>query len=213
VFTIGFDPVQMGLAVSFSRPGGNATGVSILTGELGPKRLALVRELLPKPGTIAFVVNKNSAMTPFQVQEMEVAAQGAGQQLLVVSVGTEEEVDNAFAMMAGRNVAAIIYAANLFFQVIRERLIALAARYPIPALYEWRTFVTGGGLMSYGTDLNEIGREAGIYAGRILKGEKPADLPIVQSSRFEFVINLKTAKTLGLTIPPSLLARADEVIE
>jgi putative ABC transport system substrate-binding protein len=213
VFTSGFDPVQMGLAASFNRPGGNATGVSLLTGELGPKRLVLVRELLPKPGTIAFVVNNNSATTPFQVQEMQAAAQAVGQPLLVVSVGTEVEVDKAFAMMAERNVAAILYAANLFFQVIRERLIALAARYRIPALYEWRTFVTAGGLISYGTDLDEIGREAGIFAGRILRGEKPADLPVLQSSRFELVINIRTGKALGLDIPPMLIARADEVIE
>jgi putative ABC transport system substrate-binding protein len=172
-----------------------------------------VRELLPKPGTIAFVVNKNSTSTQFQVQEMQAAAQLLGQALLVVSVGTVDEVHSAFATMAERNVAAILYAANLFFQVISERLIALAARYRLPALYEGREFVTAGGLMSYSTDPNEVGREAGIYAGRILKGEKPADLPIVQSSRFEFVINLKTANALGLTIPQTLLARADELIE
>jgi ABC-type uncharacterized transport system substrate-binding protein len=213
VFTIGFDPVQIGLAASFNRPGGNATGVSLLTTELGPKRLALVRELLPKPGTIALLVNKNSTSTQFQVQEMQAAAQAVGQSLLVVSVGTVEEVDKAFATMAERNVAAILYAANLFFQVISERLVGLAARYRVPALYESREFVTAGGLMSYSTDHNEVDREAGIYAGRILKGEKPADLPIVQSSRFEFVINLKTANALGLTIPPTLLPRADEVIE
>ena len=213
VFTIGFDPVQIGLAASFNRPGGNATGVSLLTTELGPKRLALVRELLPKPGTIAFVVNKNSTSTQFQVQEMQAAAQAVAQPLLVVSVGTVEDVDEAFATMAKRNVAAILYAANLFFQVISKRLVALAAHYGVPALYEWREFVTAGGLMSYSTDCNEVGREAGIYAGRILKGEKPADLPIVQSSRFELVINLKTANALGLTIPQTLLARADELIE
>jgi len=213
VFASGSDPVQTGLAASFNRPGGNATGVSMLTTELGSKRLALVRELLPKPGTIAFVVNKNSGMTPFQIKEMQAAAQSVGQPLLVVSVATEEEVDTAFAMMAERNVAAVLYGATLFFQVISERLVALAARYRIPALYEWREFVTTGGLMSYSTDRNEVGREAGIYAGRILKGEKPADLPIVQSSRFELVINLKTATVLGLTIPPTLLARADQVIE
>jgi len=166
VFTIGFDPVQIGLAASFNRPGGNATGVSLLTTELGPKRLALVRELLSKPGTIAFVVNKNSTSTQFQVREMQAAAQAVGQSLLVVSVGTVEEVDEAFAIMAERNVAAILYAANLFFQVISERLVALAARYRIPALYEWREFVTAGGLMSYSTDHNEVGREAGIFAGR-----------------------------------------------
>jgi putative ABC transport system substrate-binding protein len=213
VFTSGSDPVQIGLVASFNRPGGNATGVSLLTTELGPKRLGLLRELLPKPGTIAFVANANSAMTPFQIQEMQAAAQAVGQPLLVVSVGTEDEVDQAFTTMAERNVAAILYGATLFFQVISDRLVALAARYRIPALYEWREFVMAGGLMSYSTDRNEVGREAGSYAGRILKGEKPADLPVVQSSRFEFVINLKTAKALGLDVPATLLARSDEVIE
>jgi putative ABC transport system substrate-binding protein len=213
VFTSGFDPVQIGLVASFNRPGGNATGVSLLTTELGPKRLGLLRELLPKAGTIAFVANANSAATPFQIQEMQAAADAIGQGLLVISVGTEDEVDQAFVTMAEHNVAAILYGATLFFQVISERLVALAARYRIPALYEWREFVTAGGLMSYSTDRNEVGREAGRYAGRILKGEKPADLPVVQSSRFELVINLKTAKTLGIEVPPTLLARADEVIE
>jgi putative ABC transport system substrate-binding protein len=213
VFTSGLDPVQIGLVASFNRPGGNATGVALLTTELGPKRLGLLRELLPKPGTIAFVVNPNNATTPFQVQAMQAAAQAVGQSLLVVEAGTEEQIDKAFAMMAERNVAAILYGTTLFFQVISERLVALAARYRIPALYEWREFVTAGGLMSYSTDRNEFGRVAGSYAGRILKGEKPADLPVVQSSRFELVINLKTAKALGCTVPPMLLAQADEVIE
>ena len=160
VFTSGADPVQIGLVASFSRPGGNATGVSLLTTELGPKRLGLVRELLPKPGTIAFMVNANNTATPFQVQEMQAAAQSVGQPLLVVSVGTEEEVDQSFATMAERNVVAILYGATLFFQVISERLVALAARYRIPALYEWREFVTAGGLMSYSTDRNEVGRRS-----------------------------------------------------
>jgi len=213
VFTSGADPVQLGLVASFNRPGGNATGVSLFTTELGPKRLGLVRELLPKPGIIAFIVNANSASTPSQIQEMQGAAQAVQQRLLVLSVGTEEQVDKAFTTLAERNVTAILYGASVFFQVISERLIALAARYRIPALYEWREFVTAGGLMSYSTDRNEVGREAGSYAGRILKGEQPADLPVVQSSRFEFVINLKTAKALGLEIPPTLLARADEVVE
>ena len=144
---------------------------------------------------------------------MRAAAQAVGQSLLVVEAGTEEQVDKAFAMMAERNVAAILYATTLYFQVISERLVALAARYRIPALYEWREFVTAGGLMSYSTDRNEFRRAAGSYAGRILKGEKPADLPVVQSSRFELVINLKTAKALGLDVPPMILTRADEVIE
>jgi putative tryptophan/tyrosine transport system substrate-binding protein len=213
VFTSGFDPVRLGLVASFNRPGGNATGVSILTTELGPKRLGLLRELLPKPGTIGFVVNANTASTPYQVQEMQAAAQAVGQPLLVIGVGTEDEVDKAFATMAERNVAAVLYGTTLFFQVISQRLVALAARYRIPALYEWREFVTAGGLMSYSTDRNEAGLEAGLYAGRILKGEKPADLPVVQSSRFEFVFNLKTARALGLEVPLHLLQLADEVIE
>jgi putative tryptophan/tyrosine transport system substrate-binding protein len=213
VFTSGSDPVQLGLVASFNRPGGNATGVSLLTTELGPKRLGLVRELLAKPGTIAFVVNPNSAAAPSQVKEMQAAAQAVGQPLLLVEARTEEQFDRAFAMMAEHKVAAILYGASVFFQVISERLVALAARYRIPALYEWREFVTAGGLMSYSTDRNEFARVAGSYAGRILKGEKPADLPVVQSSRFEFVINLRTAKALGIEIPPTLLARADEVVE
>ena len=213
VFTSGFDPVQSGLVASFNRPGGNATGVSLLTTELGPKRLGLLREVLRKPGAIAFVVNPNSNSTPFQIQEMEAAAQAVGQPLLIVRVGTEEQVDEVFAAMAERNVTAIVYGATLFFQVIRERLVVLATRYRIPAIYEWREFVIAGGLMSYGTDRNEVGREAGNYAGRILNGEKPADLPVVQSSRFELVINLKTAKALGLEVPLHLQQLADEVIE
>jgi putative tryptophan/tyrosine transport system substrate-binding protein len=213
VFGSGLDPVQLGLVASFNRPGGNATGVSVFTSELGPKRLGLVRELLPQPGTIAFFVDPKSATTPFQITEMQAAAQAVGQPLLIFNAGTEEQVDKAFAAMAESNVAAILYGAGVFFQVVTERLIVLAARYRIPALYEWRDFVTAGGLMSYSTDRTEVGRTMGTYAGRILKGEKLADLPVVQSSRFELVINLKTAKALGLTIPPSLLARADEVIE
>jgi putative ABC transport system substrate-binding protein len=213
VFAIGFDPVKLGLVASLNRPGSNATGVSIFTTELGPKRLGLLRELLPKPGTIAFVVNPNSDSTSFQIQEMEAAAQAMRQPLLVVRVGTKEEADQAFAAMAERNITAIVYAAATVFQVFREHLVVLAARYRIPAIYEWREFVTVGGLMSYNTDRNEFGREAGNYAGRILKGEKPAELPVVQSSHFELVINLKTAKTLGLEMPANLVARADEVIE
>jgi ABC-type uncharacterized transport system substrate-binding protein len=213
VFASGLDPVQVGLVASFNRPGGNATGVSGFSSELGPKRLGLLREILPKPGTIAFVIDPNNDSTPFQIQEMQAAAQAVGQPLLVIHISAEEQVDRVFAAMAERNVAAILYGATPFFQVISERLAALAARYRMPALYEWREFVTVGGLMSYSTDRNEIGREAGSYAGRILKGEKPAELPVVQSSRFELVINLKTAKALGLEVPQTLLARADEVIE
>jgi putative ABC transport system substrate-binding protein len=213
LFTSGLDPVQLGLVASFNRPGGNATGVSVFTSELGPKRLGLVRELLPQPGTIAFVVNPTSATTPLQIAETQAAAQSVGQPLLVVNASTEEQVDKAFASMAESKIAVVLYGADVFFQVITDRLVALAARYRIPALYEWREFVTAGGLMSYSANRTEVGRQVGSYAGRILKGEKPADLPVVQSSRFELVVNLKTANALGLTVPPSVLARADEVIE
>ena len=144
---------------------------------------------------------------------MQAAAQAVGQPLLVVEAGNEEQIDKAFAMMAERKVAGILYGTSLYFQVVSERLVALAARYRIPSLYEWREFVTAGGLMSYSTDRFEVGRQLGTYAGRILKGEKPADLPVVQSTRFEHVINLKTAGELGLTIPSSILTRADEVFE
>ena len=172
VFTSGVDPVQLGLVASFNRPGGNATGVSLFTTELGPKRLGLVRELLAKSGTIAFVVNPYSSFMPSQIKEMQAAAQAVGQPLLVVEAGTEEQVDRAFKMMAERNVAAIVYAANLFFQVVGDRLVALATRYRIPSLYEWREFVTAGGLMSYSTNRNEVGQSAGNYAARVLKGER-----------------------------------------
>ena len=144
---------------------------------------------------------------------MQAAAQSIGQPLLIVSVASEEQIDQAFASMAERKVVALLYSANLWFQVISERLVALAARHRIPALYEWREFVAAGGLMSYSTDRNEVGREVGGYVARLLKGEKPADLPVVRSSRFEFVINLKTAKALGLDPPLHLLQHADEVIE
>ena len=213
VFGVGEDPVQLGLVASLNRPGGNATGVSSFGTELGPKRLGLLREALPKPGLIAFVVNPNAGSTPPQVESLQSAARSLGQPLLVVPAGTEAQVDAAFATMAQSNVAGIVYSASPFFQVIRDHLVALAEKYAIPAVYEWRVFVTAGGLMSYSTNRTEIGWHTGSYAGRILKGAHPADLPVMQPTKFELVINLKTAEALGLTIPPTLLARADEVIE
>ena len=213
VFTSGEDPVAIGLVASLNRPGGNATGVSLFTTALGPKRLSLLRELLPKSGLIAFVVDPNNGSSPLQVKEMQAAAEALGQPLLVLNAGTESEIDAAFAAMARQKVSAALYGASTSFQVVKGRLIALAARQAIPALYEWREFVAAGGLMSYSTNVAESGRQVGSYAGQILKGAKPEDLPVVQSSRFELVINLKTAKALDLTIPSTLLARADEVIE
>jgi putative ABC transport system substrate-binding protein len=213
VFHSGADPVREGLVRSLNRPGGNATGVFVFNNELGPKRLDLLREILPRPGVIAFVVHPNSTSTPLQLEEMQAAARARAQPLLVLTAGTEREVDDAFATMAQQKVRAIVFGASVFYQVITDRLVALTAHHAIPALYEWREFVVAGGLMSYNASRAESGRQIGIYASQILKGAKPADLPVVQSSSFEFVLNLKTAKALSLNIPPALLARADEVIE
>jgi putative ABC transport system substrate-binding protein len=213
VFHSGEDPVRNGLVQSFNRPGGNATGISVLNNQLGPKRLSLLREIIPKPGVIAFVVNQNSTSTPVQLREMREAAQAIAQPLLILNAAIESEVDEAFATMSREKVAAVVFGASVFYQVIADRLITLAARYGIPALYEWREFVVAGGLMSYNANRAESGRQVGIYAAQILKGAKPGDLPVVQSSSFEFVLNLRTARALGLAVPPMLLARADEVIE
>jgi putative ABC transport system substrate-binding protein len=162
---------------------------------------------------IAFFVNPNSGAAALQVKELQTAAQAVGQEILVLNAGTEGEINQAFATLVQRKVGAILYSANLFFQVVRDQLVALAAHHSIPAMYEWREFVTAGGLISYNTDRTEAWRQVGAYTGRILKGTKPADLPVVQSTKFELVINLKTAKALGIEVPPTLLARADEVIE
>jgi putative ABC transport system substrate-binding protein len=213
VFHSGDDPVSSGLVQSFNRPGGNVTGISVINNHLGPKRLGLLREILPKPGVIAFVVNQNSTSTPVQLQQMQEAAQAIAQPLLILNAATEKEAEEAFATMSRQKVVAVVFGASVFYQVITDRLVALAAKYAIPALYEWREFVVAGGLMSYNSSRAESGRQIGAYAVQILKGAKPSDLPVVQSSSFEFVLNLKTARELGLEIPPTLLARADEVIE
>jgi putative ABC transport system substrate-binding protein len=213
VFTSGDDPVHLGLVKSLSHPGGNATGFHIFTTQLGPKRLGLVRDLLPGPGLIAFVVDSNNTSSPQQVEEMQSAAKALGQPLLVFRAGTERELDDVFSTMVQQKVSAVLYGATTFFQVVSARLIALAAQHKIPACYEWRDPVVEGGLMSYNADRNEIGRQLGAYAAQILKGAKPSDLPVVVSSKFIFVINVSTAKALGLSLSPSFLARADEIIE
>jgi putative ABC transport system substrate-binding protein len=213
LFGVGLDPVQTGLVASLNRPGGNATGVSVFTSELGPKRLGLLRELMPKPGLIAFVIDPNNVSTPTQVESLQVAVRSVGQPLLVIPAGTEAQVDEAFATMAQRDIAGIVFGASVFFQVVSDKIIALAAKHAIPAVYEWREFVTAGGLMSYSTNRTEIGRQMGNYAGRILKGANPADLPVFQLTKFEFVINMKTAKAQGVKISDNLLSLADEVIE
>src|SRR5215467_13361195 len=213
VFGVGGDPVQLGLVASFNRPGGNATGVYVFGAEVIPKRLELLREILPQPGLIAFLVGPQTPATLEQLRQVEAAAQTVGQPILVLRGGNEDEIEKAFATMAERQTRGLLFGASTYFQVIVDKLVALAARYRIPANYETREFVAAGGLMTYGASRREIGQLMGDYAGRILKGAAPADLPVIQSTRFELIINLETAKALGLTIPQTVLLRADEVIE
>jgi putative ABC transport system substrate-binding protein len=213
VFTSGGDPVASGLVDSLARPGGNATGTHSLGIDIYPKRLELLREILPQPGLIAFLVGPQTQATAAMLHQVETAAQTVGQPILILHGRDEDEIEKAFATMAERQVRGLLYAASEYFQVIAGKLIALAARYRIPASYEWREFVTAGGLMTYCSSRRETMRFAADYAGRILKGAVPADLPVIQSTRFELVINLETAKALGLTIPHTVLLRADEVIE
>lgn len=213
VFVSGTDPIQEGLVTSINRPGGNITGVVFFAGALGTKRLELLDQFVPKATMIAMLVNPNSAETETERKDVQRAAQVIGRQLLVVDVSSDHDIETAFATLAERGVGAVLVGAGPFLASRRELLVALAAQHAIPAFYNLREFVAAGGLMSYGTSITDAYRQAGVYAGRILKGDKPGDLPVMQSTKFEFVINLKTAKALGLTVPPPLLALADEVIE
>ena len=207
------DPVKDGLAASFNRPGGNATGVSLFANALAPKRLELLRELLPSAAVIVVLLDATSTDAEIQLREVQAAADSVNQQIYTLTIGTDREFDTAFASPVLRQAGALLVAGSPFFTSRRDQIVALAARDSVPAIYEWREFAAAGGLMSYGTSLRDAYRQVGVYAGRILKGEKPADMPVVQPIKFELVINLRTAKALGLEIPPSLLARADEVIE
>jgi putative ABC transport system substrate-binding protein len=213
VFSGGGDPVKLGLVASLSRPGGNATGVNMFTSALEPKRLGLLRELVPGAALIAVLVNPNSPNIETQLKDLQEAARAVGQQIHILHGSSERELDTAFATLTQLRAGALLIGSDPFFNSRRDELVALAARYAIPAIYEWREFAAAGGLMSYGTNLAEGYRQVGIYTGRILKGDKPADLPVMQSIKFEFVINLKTANALGLDVPSGLSARADEVIE
>ena len=213
VFVTGSDPVTDGLVGSLNRPGRNVTGVSFVSGVLGPKRLELLRQLVPKATTIAMLVNPVSAETVEERREVQTAAQSIGQQLIVLNVNSDRDIEAAFATFVQRGAGALLAGGGAFFNSNRERIIALAARHALPAIYPARETAVAGGLMSYGASIPGAYRQAGVYAGRILNGEKPGDLPVMQSSKFEFVINLKTAKTLGLEFHPQLLATADEVIE
>jgi putative tryptophan/tyrosine transport system substrate-binding protein len=207
------DPVAAGLVSSLARPGGNLTGVSIMATELVSKRLELISELVPKTGVIALLVNPNNPGTESMIRDVQEAARGKGVQLHILKAGTESVIGTAFATLVQLHAGALLVGNDPFFFSRREALVALASRHAVPAIYEWREFPELGGLISYGPSLTGVYRQLGIYVGKILNGAKPADLPVEQPTRFELVVNLKTAKALGLTIPRSILARADEVIE
>jgi putative ABC transport system substrate-binding protein len=213
VFVNGVDPVSSGLVMSLNRPGGNATGVYIFQQVLEGKRLGLLRELVHSAASIAVLLNPTNANFQTQLRGVQDAARDLGQQVSILSANTEREIDVAFATVAQSGARALLVGSDPFFSSERDQVVALAARHAIPAIYEGREFATAGGLASYGTSLADAYRQAALYAGRILKGEKPADLPIVQPTKFEFVINLKTAKTLGLDVSPGLAASADELVE
>ena len=213
VFATGSDPVVDGLVASLNRPGGNVTGVSFVSGLLGAKRLEMLRQLVPTAATIAMLVETHTLEARIERRDVELVAQALGQQLTIAPVSSEGELDGAFTSIVGRGAKALLVGTGPLLTSNRERVVALAARHAIPAIYALREFVEVGGLMSYGASIVEAYRQAGIYAGRVLKGERPADLPVMQSTKYDLVINLKTAKALGLTVPPTLLARADEVIE
>jgi putative ABC transport system substrate-binding protein len=213
VFSVGDDPVTMGLVDSLNRPGGNLTGVNQFTTGLEAKRLGLLHEMVPKSMTIAVLIDSNLSGAETQLRDVQEAAPRLGVQLVVVRANTEADFDAAFSNVVQQRAGALLVCASLFFNARRQQLVGLAARHAMPAIYEWRDFAEAGGLMSYGTVLADAYRQAGAYAGRILKGDKPADLPVVQVTRFEFVINLSTAKALSIEVPPTLSAQADEVIE
>jgi putative ABC transport system substrate-binding protein len=212
VFSVGVDPVDIGLVASLNRPGGNLTGVTLLTASLGAKRVGLLRELIPKADLMAVLVNTTSeGMT--QAKDVQDAARKAGLRAIVLNAATDADIDAAFATLSRQRIGGLMVGGDQFLDTRRDRIVALAARHSMPTIYHRRDFVAGGGLLSYGTSIADVYRQVGVYTGRILRGEKPADLPVLQPTKFELVINLRTARALGLTIPPGILAIADEVIE
>jgi putative tryptophan/tyrosine transport system substrate-binding protein len=213
VFTAGPDPVRDGLVASLNQPGGNLTGISLLSYEIGSKRVGLLRELIPNATTIAVLLNPKSPDVGEYLRDVQRAASSLGQQIQVLNAGNEEEIDSAFAAVARERPDALLQNPDPFLNSRREQIVTLANYHRIPALYVFREFAEAGGLASYGPSHTEPYRLAGIYTGRILKGAKPSDLPVIQSTKFELVINLRTARRIGLEIPPTLVARADEVIE
>jgi putative tryptophan/tyrosine transport system substrate-binding protein len=213
IFGSGGDPVDTGLVASFNRPGGNISGATFLTASLGAKRLGLLRELVPSADVIGLLVNSNTSVGRVQTRDVLEAARGLGQSLVVLNGGSDESIEADFASLSQQRVAALLVGADPFFDTRRDRLVALASKHQVPAIYQFREYALAGGLMSYGTSITEMYRLVGVYVGRVLKGEKPADLPVVQVTKFELVINLKTAKALGIKISDNLLSLADEVIE
>jgi putative ABC transport system substrate-binding protein len=213
VFVAGEDPVRLGLVASLARPGGNLTGINILSGELTAKRLNLLREMVPGAARIAVLVNPANVMTENALRDVAAAARVMGLQIQVLNASTSGEIDAAFATFVRERPDAVFVGLDVFFISRRAQLVNLASRHALPATYHLREFAEAGGLMSYGTNIVDTFRQAGVYAGRILKGAKPADLPVVQSTKFELVINAWTARMLGLAVPPTLLSTADEVIE
>jgi putative ABC transport system substrate-binding protein len=213
VFTSASNPVKMGLVSSLSRPNGNLTGVNLYSAELITKQLDLLHELLPQAGNVAVLVNPAAPYAILEAEDAHAAVRARGQQLEIMRASTQRDIDASFAAIALQRIDAVLIATDVLFTQNRDQLVALAARHAIPVMHYLREYAAAGGLISYGTSFSEGYRQVGVYTGRILKGAKPGDLPVVQPTKFDLVINLKTAKTLGLTVPPMLLARADEVIE
>jgi putative ABC transport system substrate-binding protein len=213
VFASGFDPVEAGIVASLNRPGGNLTGVHVLTTGLEAKRIGLLSDLVPSTASLAVLVNPRNPNSASQVRDVQEAARDARRVVHVVQATGETDLEAAFTRVADLKPVALLAASDPALSSLREPMVKLAARYAIPTIYQWRDFAQVGGLMSYGTDLPHAYREVGVYVGRILRGAKPAELPVLQPTKFELVINLKTAKALGLTLPSGLLSIADEVIE
>jgi putative ABC transport system substrate-binding protein len=213
VFVVGSDPSESGLVASLNRPGGNATGASIFSTEVAPKQLDLLRQLVPQAAVIGVLVNPNNPNTDLQIRGAQQAARARGIRLQVVKVGSEQDFASAFATLVEQHVGAVVVGADPFFIYKRYQLVGLALRHELPTMYFQRDFVVAGGLMSYGSDSANAYRQAGIYAGSILKGKKPADMPVLLPTKFDLVVNLQTAKAIGREFPPTLLAIADEVIE
>jgi putative tryptophan/tyrosine transport system substrate-binding protein len=213
VFAVGGDPVELGLVQSLNRPGGNLTGITTRTAEAASKPLELLHELVPASDLFAVLVNPTNRTIALEVEELQVAARVLGVRLLILDTSSQGDIEAAFATLVRERSGALVISSDNLFLTQRDQIVALAARYSVPAILQYREFAAAGGLMSYGTDLSDSNRQVGVYTGRILNGEKPADLPVQQATKVQLTINMKTAKALGITFPTALLVRADEVIE